>query len=166
MMDDPILEQMEALLETARREAYERGYADAMRRVMEAAGHAQAGTAPDWRGMAGPWHYGPRRQRAQRGSIEVGCGDPRQHARRAQHGRDRELQRGDNEPLKTASIHVTLRRLEQAGRVTRDGRRWRLTAAEQRDELSEDTTGEDPATEPQVLVAPETSPDTMYRRTA
>ncbi len=163
MADDPLLEQMKALLETARREGYERGYADAVRRILEAASATpQEGTAPDWRGMAGPSPYGPRRQRARRGSIEARIveilGSTPEGASTAE---IEATSADDDEPLKTPSIHATLRRLESAGRVTRDGKRWRLTAAEQRDELSEDTTGEDPATEPQALVAPETSPETM-----
>jgi hypothetical protein len=157
MADDPLLEQMAALLETARREGYERGYADAVRRILEAASATpQDGAVPDWRGPAGPGLYGQRRQRARRGSIEARIVEIL--------GSTAEIEAAsadDDEPLKTPSIHATLRRLEQAGRVTRDGKRWRLTAAEQRDELSEDTTGEDPATEPQALVAPETSPETM-----
>jgi hypothetical protein len=55
MADDPLLDQMAALLETARREAYERGYADAVRRILEAASTTpQDGAVPDWQGPAGP----------------------------------------------------------------------------------------------------------------
>jgi hypothetical protein len=154
---------MKALLETARREGYERGYADAVRRILEAASATpQEGTTPDWRGMAGPSPYGPRRQRARRGSIEARMveilGSTPEGASTAE---IEAASADDDEPLKTPSIHATLRRLEQAGRVTRDGKRWRLAAPEQGNELPEDATGDEPATEPQALVAPETSPETM-----
>jgi hypothetical protein len=160
---DPLLEQMAALLETARREGYERGYADAVRRILEAASVTpQEGTVPDWRGMAGPSPYGPRRQRARRGSIEARIveilGSTPEGASTAE---IEAASADDDEPLKTPSIHATLRRLESAGRITRDGKRWRLAAPEQGDELPEDATGEEPATEPQALVAPETNPETM-----
>jgi hypothetical protein len=149
MADDPLLEQMATLLEAARREGYERGYADAVRRILEAASATpQDGAVPDWRGPTGPGLYGPRRQRARRGSIEAriveilgstpeGASTPEIEAASAD----------DDEPLKLPSIHATLRRLEAAGRVTRDGKRWRLAAPEQRDELPEETTGEEPAAE-------------------
>src|SRR5918998_3110672 len=91
-MSDPVLDQLTALLETARREAYERGYADAVRRIVAAAGAtvptggtAEPAAAP---AQAAPQQAAPiparlrpnaaetagdqpRRQRAKRGSIEA-----------------------------------------------------------------------------------------------
>jgi hypothetical protein len=156
MADDPLLEQMAALLETARREGYERGYADAVRRILEAASATpQDGAVPDWRGPAGPGLYGQRRQRARRGSIEARIveilGSTPEGASTAE---IEATSADDDEPLKTPSIHATLRRLESAGRVTRDGKRWRLTTPEQRDELPEETAGEEPAVETDMMATP------------
>lgn len=163
MTDDPLLEQMAALLEAARREGYERGYADAVRRILEAASAApQDGGVPDWRGMAGSPLYGPRRQRARRGSLEARILEILGSAPEGASTAEIEAASAeDDEPLKTPSIHATLRRLEAAGRVSRDGRRWRLAAPDQRDELPEEAAGADPPAEPQAFVAPDTSPETM-----
>ena len=137
-MDDPILEQIEALLEAARREAYERGYADAISRVMKAAAElpsavGEPAVAPPVRQRevleAAPGMNGGGRHRAPRGSIErrvvtlleaapTGFTVPEIE----------ELASGGDEPLKTASIRVALQRLLAQGQVVREGRRWAVAA--------------------------------------
>ncbi len=162
MPDDPLLEQMAALLDAARREGYERGYADAVRRILEAASTApQDGQAPEWRGLAGSSPYGPRRQRARRGSLEARILEILGSSPEGSSTAEIEAASADDdELLKTPSIHATLRRLEAAGRVNRDGRRWRLSPPDQRDGIPEESTNEEPAAEPQAFVAPDTSPET------
>jgi hypothetical protein len=138
-MDDPILEQIEALLEAARREAYERGYADAISRVMKAAAElpgavGEPAPAPPVRQQrevleAAPGMNGGGRQRAPRGSIErrvvtlleaapTGLTVPEIEA----------LASSGEEPLKTPSIRVALQRLLAQGQVVREGRRWAVAA--------------------------------------
>ena len=158
MADDPLLDQLASLLEAARREAYERGYADAVRRIMEAAAAAPQDEAASQalNPAASPGADVPHRARARRGSLETRIlgilGGSPEGATTAE---IEAAGASDPEPLKTPSIHATLRRLEAAGRVSRAGRRWRLAPPDGVEEPSE------AAAEPQAFVAPETSPETM-----
>jgi hypothetical protein len=167
-MDDPILEQIEALLEAARREAYERGYADAISRVMKAAAElpgavGEPAAAPPARhrevpeGAAGM--NGGGRQRAPRGSIErrvvtlleaapTGLTVPEIE----------ELASSGDEPLKTASIRVALQRLLAQGQVVREGRRWAVAAEAAMPAQAAAAQAETEAQEP----APATEEETAY----
>ena len=146
-MSDPILARLQALLEEARREAYERGYADAIRRVMSVAAELpQEGQAPVPRpampAPAAPAYDGngaARRSRAPRGSVErrvltllrsapAGLTVPEIES----------LASVSDEPIKGPSIRVALQRLLASGQIEREGRRWlvRSTAEGEADEAA------------------------------
>jgi hypothetical protein len=140
MSSDPILARLQAVLEEARREAYERGYADAIRRVASMAAelpargpgaferpHVQAAAAydaeQDGNGLQ-------RRTRAPRGSVERRVLTLLQAAPAGLTVPEIEtLASAGDEPIKAASIRVVLQRLLAAGQVGRDGRRWLVPGA-------------------------------------
>lgn len=142
MSDDPILDQIRALLEAARREAYERGQADAVRRIMAAASAtpgpgvierpaaAAPRPAPFGGGTAATADQeGHRRTRARRGTVDARVLEVLGNAPEGATIAEIEAASGDDaEPLKTPSIRVALQRLLGGGRVLREGRRWRLAA--------------------------------------
>jgi hypothetical protein len=158
--DDPLLDQLRALLEAARREGYERGYNDAVRRIVAAAGATGAEVAEPSSPPRAPRtpREAPaegRRPRARRGSLEGRLveilGQAPEGATIAEieaAGSD------DDEPLKVPSIRATLQRLLAVGRVEREGRRWHLAPGAG----AESTPAED-SEEPAADEAPELAAD-------
>jgi hypothetical protein len=138
-MSDPILGRLQALLEEARREAYERGYADAIKRVLSVAaelpphtsGEGELPRALALASVAGPAENGAgRRQRAPRGSVERCVLSLLQAAPAGLTVPEIEnLALASDEPIKAASIRVVLQRLLAVGQVERDGRRWLVRPA-------------------------------------
>ena len=131
MADDPLLDQLQALLEAARREGYERGYNDAVRRIVAAAGAtgAEIAEAPPPRVPRAPREAPAegRRPRARRGSLEGRLAEILGQAPEGATIAEIEAAgSADDEPLKVPSIRATLQRLLATGRVEREGRRWRL----------------------------------------
>ncbi|MEK0084564.1 hypothetical protein [Benzoatithermus flavus] len=136
-MSDPILARLQALLEEARREAYERGYADAIKRVLSVAaelpphartfGELPQALAPSTAASAAPRENGAagRRSRAPRGSVERRVLTLLQSAPAGLTVPEIEnLASANDEPIKAASIRVTLQRLLAGGQVEHVGRRW------------------------------------------
>ena len=136
MADDPLLDQLKALLEAARREGYERGYNDAVRRIVAAAGATGAEVAespppPSPRVPRAPRELPAegRRPRARRGSLEGRLVEILAQAPEGATIAEIEAAgSADDEPLKVPSIRATLQRLLATGRVEREGRRWRLAS--------------------------------------
>jgi len=130
--DDPLLDQLQALLEAARREGYERGYDDAVRRIVAAAGAtgAEIADAPPPPRVPRAPREAPaegRRPRARRGSLEGRLAEILGQAPEGATIAEIEAAgSADDEPLKVPSIRATLQRLLATGRVEREGRRWRL----------------------------------------
>lgn len=158
MTDDPLLDQLRELLEAARREGYERGYNDAVRRIVAAAGAtgAEVAEAPPPRAPRPPRETPAegRRPRARRGSLEGRLVEILGQAPEGATIAEIEAAgSGDDEPLKVPSIRATLQRLLAVGRVEREGRRWRLTEGTAGPESAEDA--EEAASDD----VPEPSPD-------
>lgn len=131
-MTDPILSQLEALLATARREAYEQGYADAVKRIVAAAGGLDASLSAAKPSSVAAVEPEPavRRTRAPRGSIERKVAEILQAAPDGLTVPEIEAASQDGEvPVKTASIRVALQRLMAQGQVVRNGRRWFFVSA-------------------------------------
>ena len=133
MADDPLLDQLKALLEAARREGYERGYNDAVRRIVAAAGATGAEVAepppPSPRVPRAPREVPAEgwRPRARRGSLEGRLVEILAQAPEGATIAEIEAAgSADDEPLKVPSIRATLQRLLATGRVEREGRSWRL----------------------------------------
>ncbi len=134
-MADKILDEIATLIEAARQEAYAAGYNDALKQIVSAASAMPKSGPPPARERNERRRGVPPspevRKRAPRGQVE-------EQVTRILAGETEGLTIRDIEErseasgaaAKQPSIRVALLRLEQAGKATRDGRRWRLCAEE------------------------------------
>jgi hypothetical protein len=134
-MVDKTLDQIAALLEATRQEAYAAGFNDALKQIVSAASAMPKGGLPAPREddeHAGDEPTATGRKRAPRGQVE-------EQVTRALDGEHlgltiREIEErseASGAAVKQSSIRVALLRLEQAGKALREGRRWRLGPADQ-----------------------------------